>query len=119
MKESRAKFSFLPSGLSPSAPEYGSLEPSPAQPPDSPRRVAGSPKKILGLTAGAGISPAPESFEGSYTTMGAFPQGSVSARSSLRLPLSARYALRAPLVSTLRPFGPRLSAFQLFLSLRS
>src|SRR5215218_5776705 len=62
MKESRAKFSFLPSGLSPSAPEYGSLEPSPAQPPDSPRRVAGSPKKILGLTAGAGISPAPESY---------------------------------------------------------
>src|SRR5215207_3975562 len=48
MKESRATSSFLPSGLSPSAPDYGSLSRAFTGSTSGPsRRVAGSPKRAF------------------------------------------------------------------------
>src|SRR5215212_6351375 len=45
------------------------------------REARGLPEEdaFRGITAGAGISPAPESYVGSYTITGAFLQGSISA----------------------------------------
>src|SRR5215213_9036064 len=53
--------------------------PSPAQPPGLHPRGSRALRGIISprLTAGAGIPPAPESYAGSYTIIGAFLQGSI------------------------------------------
>src|SRR5829696_9597493 len=81
MKESRANSSFLPSGLSPSAPEYGPVGLHRLNLWACAREGRGLSEEVVfsGLTAGAGIPPAPESYAGSYTIIGAFLQGSISA----------------------------------------
>jgi hypothetical protein len=81
MKESRAKLSFLPSGLLPSAPEYGQPDLHRFNLRARTREARGLPEEVNfpGLTAGAGITPAPESYAGSYTIVGAFPQGTLPA----------------------------------------
>src|SRR5215208_4535344 len=105
MKESRANSSFLPSGLSPSAPEYGPVGLHRLNLRACAREGRGLSEEDVfpELTAGAGIPPAPESYAGSYIIMGAFVQGSIQHAAFGSL--SAR-----------RPAGD-LSAVQLFFAL--
>src|SRR5215208_6192178 len=91
MKTSRATSSFLPSGLSPSAPDYGfrqSIRSSHLHRlhPRVYPRVRGLPRehRLRGFTAGAGISPAPESYcKRSYHTATAWTRKLLRAVFSL------------------------------------
>src|SRR5918998_3592863 len=104
MNESRATSSFLPSGLSPSAPDYGSLEAFTGSTLESiTRGVAGSPRRTLlsGSPPVREFHPPPKATRAKYHTV-------------MHLTSTLPYG---QLVSTPPPIGSRLSAFQLALPL--
>src|SRR5215210_1568859 len=87
MRESRAKLSFLPSGLSPSAPEYGLWAFTGSTSGLAPERLAGSPKK----TPSPGSPPVREFHPPPKVTQEAIPQGERSHKErSEHFSLSAR-----------------------------
>src|SRR5918998_1222627 len=105
MNESRAKSSFLPSGLSPSAPDYGSQRAFTGSTSGLTRRVADSPRRALpsGSPPVREFHPPPKVTQAKYHTDIGLTRNLVSTAPAAAFSTLQPFGL--PLVSTLRPKG--------------